>query len=296
MRRLSAVAVFVLSLVLVTGCGSTLVRVNERFSLDVPWEDYERVVIRTGNGHVELFSEEREGAAIGGVKQAGGLTWMEAEENLGRVAIIAQPDETDASTLMVRLEYPEALRHKSMGADFEIRVPAPCAADIATANGYIRVRGLRDRAVLHTGNGRIIAEDVTGDIQAESSNGRIVVRRVDGMCELKTSNGRIEAHDVNGSVRATTSNGSIFVRATPPPEGRAIMQSSNGSIKAVLPPNLHGTLSLRCDNGRVSADLFGIALSNTHWSKQAVEAQLNGGGSGEIRAHTSNGSITIECQ
>jgi len=296
MRRWSLAAVFVLSLVWTAGCSSTLVQVHERFALDVPWTDYERVHVRTTDGHVELISEQRDGAAITGIKQAGGLTWSEARRNLEQVTVVSEPDAADASTLIVRLDYPAELRNKSVGASLEIRVPAPCAADVATANGRISVRGLRGPAVLHTSNGRITVADVAGDVRGESSNGRIVVRAIDGTCELKTSNGRIEAHDVNGSVRAATSNGSIFVRATPPPEGYAIMQSSNGAIRAVLPPEIQGTLRVHSSNGRLSVDLGDAALSHVHGSEHAIEAQLNGGGGGEIIAQTSNGSIILQSQ
>jgi hypothetical protein len=278
------------------GCNGALCREAERFLLDVPWDGYERVVVRTGNGHVELLSGGGDDIRISGVKRAGGLTWKEARENLDRLTIIAQPDQADPTTFRIELKVPPELCNKGPGASFDVRVPEACAADIATGNGRVRVCGLKGSAQVHSSNGRIIVQDVDGSVGAGTSNGSIVVSSVAGDCQLKTSNGRIEVQDVDGSVSAATSNGSIFVRATPPPEGYAVLQTSNGSIRALLPPNMRGRLSLCTGHGRVSTDLEGVTLADPRWSKDSMEAEINGGGKGKVVARTSNGSITLECR
>jgi len=314
MRRSVLISGLALIVIAAPGCGSTLVRVSERFALDVPWNDYQRVVVRTHNGHVELLTDEGEGIRISGVKRAGGLTWAEAQDNLDQLTIVAEPDQADPTTLAVELDAPDLLRHKSIGASFDIHVPQPCAADIATDNGHIHVRRARDTALLRTNNGAITVEQVdgrvdastsngrvhavsiTGDLQANTSNGRLIADTVDGNCQLTTSNGRIRVRKANGSVWATTSNGSIDVSATPPPAGEVVLRTSNGSITADLPPNLQGTLDIHSSNGRVSTDLDGISLTRVRWSKRSFEAEMNGGGEGRISARTSNGSITLNCR
>ncbi len=155
------------------GCNGTLVRVSESFVLDLPWDDYQRVVVRTRNGHVELLAGDTEALCVSGTKKAGGLTWDEAAENLAQLKIVAEPDETDPTTFVIELEAPASLRHKSPGASFDIRVPRACAADVETDNGHIRVRGARDSVHLRTGNGRITVEQVDGRVEAFTSNGLI---------------------------------------------------------------------------------------------------------------------------
>jgi DUF4097 and DUF4098 domain-containing protein YvlB len=297
-----------------TGCGTALVRVSESFALDLPWDNYQRVVVRTHNGHVELLADETEALRVSGVKRAGGLTWGEAQENLEQLTIIAKPDGADSTTFLIELDAPDALRNKSIGASFDIHVPQPCAADIATDNGHIRLRGGKDSVLLRTSNGQITIEQVdgrieaytsnglihatfiAGDLYADTCNGRIIVDTIDGDCRLDTSNGRIRVRKANGSLRAITSNGSISVTGTPPPDGEVVLRTSNGSITADLPSNLRGTLDIHTSNGRVSTNLGSASLTGVRWSKQLFEAEMNGGGDGRISARTSNGSITLNCR
>jgi hypothetical protein len=314
MRRAMLISALAAMAISATGCGSSLVRVSENFTLDLPWNDYEHVVVRTRNGHVELFTDKADGLRVSGVKQAGGVTWTEAQDNLDQLTIVAEPEQADPKTLVVELDAPESLRHKSIGASFDIHVPQPCATDIATDNGHIHVRGARDSALLRTSNGAITMEQVdgqvdastsngrihavfiTGKLQARTSNGRLIADTIDGDCQLNTSNGRIRVRKANGSVWATTSNGSIEVSATPPPAGEVVLCTSNGSITADLPPNLCGTLDIHASNGRVSTDLDNVSLTRVHWSKRSFEAEMNGGGAGRVSARTSNGSITLNCR
>jgi hypothetical protein len=296
MRRWVLASVLAATASALTGCGTTLVRVSERFSLDAPWEGYQRVVVRTANGHVELFSGEGDEIRISGEKRAGGLTLGEAYDNLDQLRIVAAPDESDPTTFVIKYDFPETLRYKQLGASFDIRVPEPCTADITTGNGHIHVRGLKERALLRTCNGRIIIEDVDGHIDAETSNGRIIAESVGGECRLRTSNGRVEVREARGNVWVNTSNGAIWAQATPPPEGEVVLHTSNGPIHADLPANLRGTLTLHTSNGRVSTELHDVTLNDPRWSNHSFEAKMNGGGNGKIVARTSNGSITLNCR
>lgn len=313
-RRVLVLSLAVMAVAL-TGCSSTLFRASERFGLDVPWDDYERVVVRTRNGHVELLPGASDEIRISGVKEAGGLTLGEAQANLDRLTIVAEPDDTDPTTFVIAVEIPTELRHKSVSASLDVRVPESCAADINTGNGYIRAQGLNNHVTLQTSNGRIIVEDVrgrveavtsngrvqatniAGDLEVDTSNGRIIADVVTGDCRLTTSNGRVQVRRADGNVWVNTSNGSIFVEATPPPEGQVVLETSNGSIRADLPPTLRGTLSLRSTNARVDTTFDdAVTLRRPRWSKRTFEAELNGGGAGQIRLRTSNGSVTLNCR
>jgi hypothetical protein len=296
MRRWGLALVLAAMLAALTGCGGTLVRVSERFTLNAPWDDYQRVVVRTANGHVELSSGEGDEIRISGTKRAGGLTLGEAYDNLDQLTVVAEADESDPTTVVIECDFPEALRHKQLGASFDIRVPKPCAADVATGNGRIHVRGLKERALLKTSNGGITVEDVDGNVEAATSNGRIIAESVGGDCRLRTSNGRIEVRSAHGNVWATTSNGAIRAEATPPPEGEVVLQTSNGAIRADLPSNLRAALELHTSNGHVSTDLGDVTITDLHWSRHSFRAKINGGGAGRISARTSNGSITLNCR
>ena len=296
-----------------SGCGPAF-HAKRGFLLDVPWEDYQRIVVRTRNGGVELSVEQGDDMRIEGELRARGYTQAEADEILERLTIVAEPDAADPTTFLVELEYPDELRRRSVGARLNIRIPQPCAADITTNNGRIVARGLKGEIELHTSNGRIIAQEIVGGVRARSSNGRIHLRDVAGPvnartsngpilaeaiggdCDLKTSNCSVEVRQARGSVLVTTSNGRIRVAAEPPEDGEVVLRTSNGSIHADLPAHIRGRLVLHTSNARVHTDMDTVTLRGPRWSRRSFEAEMNGGGPGRIFVRTSNGSITLNCR
>jgi len=296
------------------GCGSPMMRVAEKFSIDLGWEDYERMVVSTSNGSISLVNDGAEQIEINGEMYARGHTLEEARDYLDQLKIISQPSESDASTFVVELEAPSALRGKNTGASFDIRIPASCAADLQTGNGAIRARCLQDHVLMKTSNGRIDAQEiegeveaassngrihlvyVNGDVTAETSNGRVIADGVIGDCVLTTSNGAVTARDIKGAVRAETSNGAIRVEADPGADGIVYMRTGNGDITAELTPETRGELILSVSNGRIRTDLGAATLSRIHQTKRSIRAELNGGGDGRIEGRTSNGSIILNCR
>jgi DUF4097 and DUF4098 domain-containing protein YvlB len=298
-----------------TGCGSSPVRVTRDFSLDVPWQDYDRIIVRTVNGSVRLsHAEGAANATVSGSKQAGGLTLAEADRNVELLEVFADADPANPRRLLVELRYPDELRHRNIGASFVIGLPKPVGVDVSTGNGRIDADGLAGPALLHTSNGDVVlnrlsgdaeirtsngdvhARDVAGLLRAESSNGDIVVHGVGGDCSVETTNGGVEITQARGSIEVLTSNGRVRVEGQPPAEGRVKLVSSNGGIHATLPSSMKGKLDLSCSNGGVHTELGPMTLSRPHFSRRAIEAEMNGGGGGQIICRTSNGSITLNCR
>jgi len=313
MYRWVGLSLFVVTAAALVGCGS-IVRVARDFSFTASWEDYQRVVVNTHNGRVELAATGTAEIDISGTKSAGGLTYAEAEQNLDQVTIVAEPDAADPTTFRISVDYPVHLRGKSIGASFVIHVPEPCAAEVATGNGSIRAEDLKDNVVLRTSNGSITLSDIAGDVRARTTNGRVKAERIDGKlcvdtsngsvsvravegaCDLETSNGPVEAMDVHADISVTTSNGRIRVEATPPDDASVILRTSNGSIHVTLPATMRGDLALSTSNGRVSTSMDQVSLTSPNWSRRRFEAVMNGGGGGRIVARSSNGSITFICR
>lgn len=310
--RKSLLAVAGLTLLLTSvGCGGSLVRVRRDFSQRERWTAYERVVVETRNGAVEIVGNAG-GTEIdlSGTLQAGGLTLAEAEDNLDQLEVVAEPAPEDPRTFLVRFKYPDHLHNKGLGASFKLKLPEACHAEVNTGNGNVTIHAMRSARV-RTSNGTVEGRDITGELDAESSNGMMYAQRVAGPVRLDTSNGRIvvreggtsvygrssngdvEVVGVTGDVDVVTSNGSIRLEGSPPPDARIVMSTSNGSITARLPETLAGRVSLRCSNGRVTADMGDASFTRPRMSKNVFEAEMNGGGSGEVVATTSNGSVTL---
>ena len=310
MSRRMVHAVFAVVLLVPAGCHTY--RERQDFDLKVPWRDYQRVVVRTNNGSVELSKADVPEIRIRGAKHASAPTLAKARERLERVTIVAEPDPTDSSVLRVTVKSPLLLGGGGTGASFEIQVPASCAADIRTSNGRIVVSELKGDSLLETSNGEVVIDGVNGEVRARTSNGRITARDMTGDltavthngaiqveaaggdCDLETSNGKVHAVDLRGSVRARTSNVGIRLDAAPPEKGEVVLRTSNGSLHLTLPASLRADLDLRTSNGLVQMNLQDVPLRARLWSQNRVKAKMNDGGGSTITATTSNGLITVE--
>ncbi len=264
MNRRVALAVFAAMLFTLSGCRTYGVR--EDLHLTAPWNDYQRVVVRTCNGSVALSTGDVPEIRISGTKHARAPTVAEAEKKLERLTVIAGPDSRDASVFVVELECAGLLRNQSVGASFEIQVPAPCAADVRTGNGSIVVNHLKDEALLETSNGQVTVDNVSGKVDALSRNGRITAKNVTGDLTAITTNAQVKLDDVTGVVNARSSNGGIAVENV---TGDLTAATSSGAIDV---KSVRGNCKLKTSNGTI----------------QVQDAQ------GSVEATTSNGNIRVD--
>ena len=314
MRRLLISFYGAMILLLSAGCGILPVRYERAFSYTAPWNDYDRVVVRTRNGDVTLASAHVDQIRIDGTLRAEHITQYDVENYVDQIEIAYRDDELDPRVFLIELTVPAVLRNKAVGAEFHVLVPTPCEAKIHTSNGDVEVRKLKGGADLQTSNGRVFAENIVGPLDvrtsngqiravyveggvtADTSNGRVVVDGVKGDCQLGTSNGMIHAGAVQGGVRAETSNGDIEVNARPGTDGQVILKTSNGDIDVDLPTDLTGTIELETSNGIVRIDTGMMMLARVSQSKRRFSADMNGGGIARIEARSSNGSVTLNCR
>lgn len=128
-------------------------------------------------------------------------------------------------------------------------------------------------------------------VDVETVNGGLDVNGVSSEIEAETVNGTINARTTGGPVHARTVNGSINV-------AMGVFNSSsdleyetvNGSVTLELPSNFGGQMDLSTVNGRVNTD-FPITITGT-LSPRRLRGSI-GSGSGNIRASTVNGSVSL---
>lgn len=299
-----------------TGCGN-LFTAREAISLDADWGSFERVIVESRNGDVDVRVAPAAGSQrvrVSGEKWAGGGTQNSAQELLSQMHVSAAPDAADSKALRVRLDWADSMRMRNFGADLKIELPVAAAAEIRTSNGRVEARGLVRRVFADTSNGNVVLADIDGDVQvdtsngavraervrgsliADTSNGGIVAHEIGGACRMDTSNGNVEVVGAKGAIRAESSNGSLRIDADPPAEAVIELTTSNGGITARLPAGLRGDLHLHTSNGSITTELGNATLSNPSWSKNDIRARLNGGGAGRLSARTSNGSVRLTCR
>ncbi len=286
-------------LLLVTGVGGCVIatggaaQARRPFDRTTSWGDYERIVVRSRNGAVDLKVGSGTDVKVSGELYASALTQDRALEHLNELDVTVGPADNEPRTLVIAFDPPDWGPQCSAGATMRVVVPQPCPAEVSTCNGRVSAEGLVGPVRLETSNGSVAAEGIDGDLTAESTNGAIDVRNITGYCELQTSNGDILAHDVRGNVLADTSNGRIAAEITPPIDGQVVLRSSNGSIDATLPGRMTAEWHLRTSNGRAQAHFGQTPVEIRRLSRTQVQATTNGGGSGRVEAATSNGSVTV---
>lgn len=106
------------------------------------------------------------------------------------------------------------------------------------------------------------------------------------LSRIVTSNGPITVRDIDGDVRLHTSNGPVRLSDM---AGAVDVQTSNGPVAAA---SLRGSAKIRTSNGPVRiADISGE--SNVTTSNGPVEITMSQPPRGGVRAHASNGAITL---
>jgi hypothetical protein len=124
----------------------------------------------------------------------------------------------------------------------------------------------------HTVNGKVEANNLTGDVEAKTVNGSINV-------------------STTGLARATTVNGSITAVM-----GRADwsddleFKTVNGGIDLSFPSSLSAQVEAKTLNGDISTD-FPLTITGT-FSKRRLTGTIGGGGR-DLRLETVNGSVQI---
>lgn len=182
----------------------------------------------------------------------------------------------EAGAVRIRTVRPSG-RYRNMGAKYFIRVPRQVELErIASSNGAIRV------------------EDVEGTARLETSNGSIRLRKVSGRLDARTSNGSIEGDDVASDAILRTSNGAVRLTQM---RGSLDASTSNGGIQARI-AKVGAQKSFRFDTSNGSIDVAFEALEGNdvraHTSNSSITLRLPPSIKAQFRADTSHGSITSD--
>ncbi len=281
MKRALAFASAAAMAMQVVGCSTPPLRVTESFSFSQPWNDYERIEVRTHNGKVELRSSDVTEIQVSGVKGINVWSLDDAHKALDDLSVQARPAPDRPDTLLVELQYPELLSQSSPGARLVIKIPEPCAADVRTSWGAIEVADLAGDVMLDTSHGSIKADRIAGELQATTSWGGVTANSIEGSCSAESEHGPLTVEGVGGKLHARTSWGDVRAKAV---QGSGTLETSHGVIEA---QDIGGELRAETSWGRVTVN--GIAGPCTvRTSHGGVHLE---GVQGDIRAATSWGDV-----
>jgi hypothetical protein len=275
---------------------------TETYELNAPARPGGKLILRADMGSVEITpgsGNQLEGRVVLRVYAA-------SEEKARRVfdAYHLSARSIEAGGFYVSGEFSGSRHHDgSMGAEFEIKLPARFNLDVETQGGDIFLQApLQGEARLTTAGGDIQATDISGPIKVETAGGgislgnlgaRAEVRTAGGSIHLgnvrgdatiETSGGEIQVGQVEGTLRAETAGGDVVIAGA---AGQVMAQTAGGQIEvgptggSVRAETAGGSIRLRGARGRVVADTAGGSIDLL---------QLGAG----VRASTSAGRILAE--
>lgn len=128
------------------------------------------------------------------------------------------------------------------------------------------------------------------NVEAATVNGRVLVDDVQGDVDAKTVNGSVDV-STTGIAQATTVNGSIKVRMGDGDWQDGLeFRTVNGSIDVTMPGNVDADLAAKSMNGHVDTD-FPITVSG-RVSSHRLSGTIGDGGP-RLRMETINGGIEL---
>jgi hypothetical protein len=192
---------------------------------------------------------------------------------------------------------------RSVGAEFDINLPARFNLDVETQGGDIGLQGpLQGEARLTTAGGDIHAMDISGPTKVETAGGGISLGNLGARAEartaggsihigniqgdgtIETSGGEIQVGQVDGTLRAETAGGDVVIAGA---SGQVMAETAGGQIQigptggGVRVETAGGSIRLRGARGPVVAETAGGSID-----------LLQLGAS--VRANTSEGRILAE--
>lgn len=175
----------------------------------------------------------------------------------------------------VTVTLPKGVRLRASTGNGDVLVEkASNDVDIASGNGDIRISLTAGRVSASTGNGELEIAGATGPVQANTGNGRVYVTTSTGPVEANTGNG-----EINVTMKAL-SNASDMQ-----------FNTGNGSITVALPSSFNGEIDASTGNGEFRSDfeIRVIGRLNPHH----VRGTIGSGGGQLIRMSSGSGRLEL---
>lgn len=191
--------------------------------------------------------------------------------------------------------------HVTIGTRHEphvtVETPSELDLDARTADGGLKVNGIKGVLQLHTSDGSMDVSDVSGSLHLVSSDGSIRVHNASGSLESRSSDGKVriegrfsgvQVHTSDGGLELTLAEGSLLTSSSR-------VESSDGPVTVHLPRNMAADLEIRSSDGHVDCKLplvmngFDSRIDSGH----SIRGRLNGGGV-PLVIHTHDGNATID--
>jgi hypothetical protein len=253
------------------------------------------LTVRTFDGSIEIRPWDREEVLVDIERRAG--SEAEAKE------IVVETSSQDG---VVRIEAKQPERHgffehaggRSPRVRMLLTVPRRVNVDARTGDGAILARDLSGRIELRTGDGSIRLQGVDGDIRISTGDGAVTAGELQGRVSVSTGDGSVNLSGRLDELTARAGDGAIDVDALPGSTMRDdwAISTGDGSVRLRLPAGFNADLDAHTGDGGIVTN--GVALVQPRPERRRggdVRGRVGSGGQ-LLTIRTGDGAIDVRAQ
>jgi hypothetical protein len=219
------------------------------------------------------------------------------------------PDQTAAEALVVNqtqdgnkitIEAPSPQERRVVNfnnghsVNFTVTLPRRVVLEARTGDGSINIDGLQGTIDLNSGDGRIIASRLDGQLKAHTGDGSIRIDQAVGKIDADSGDGSIDITGRLDELAVRTGDGPVRVEAT---SGSAMksdwrITTGDGRVALRLPGDFNASVDASTGDGSVRVDGIDTPRTGDDSERRRVVGQLGTGGA-TLHIRSGDGSVDV---
>lgn len=231
--------------------------VKENISKDA---DINKLLVRNSFGDIKLKPYDQKSIKVEANVNVKYNDEQAAKDYVNNIVKITEGAQTEIAVQ----EYNGFDKNKFARAsvDFVVYVPQNVYAEIKNSFGDIYAEGVTKDLTITNMHGKIIINEIGGNVTASNSFGDVEINGVGGAIQINNQHGEINASDIKGDSKLDTSFGDIEATNI---DGNLIVKNNYGKIVA---KNIKGNGDIRTSFGDIDAsDIDGNTIVNDNNGK-----------------------------
>jgi DUF4097 and DUF4098 domain-containing protein YvlB len=182
--------------------------------------------------------------------------------------------------------------HKSVHV--QLNIPREADLDLHSGDGRITAENLNGKATLRSGDGDIQITSGKGAFNIETGDGRVECQNIEGDLHAETKDGGVRIDGVFTTLDLHTGDGSIDAEARPGSKMTSgwSVRTGDGSVTLRLPDGFPADLDVHTGDGHITMDFPVTIESGASLKQNAIRGKMNGGGQ-VLEIKTGDGNITL---
>jgi DUF4097 and DUF4098 domain-containing protein YvlB len=251
-RQLKATGWLVISLLLVFSAAAAKEKYEEKFDKTVALAKDGKVDISNVSGDITVVSWNQDQVKIEAVKYSEASSIEKAKENAAKVTIeVVQ----EGSLLRIETKYPKSGsfwggESVNVSVDYKLWIPEKAALKANNVSGDVTAESIGGAAALKAVSGDIRLTKAASGADCNSVSGNVTVTDLAGSAFLKSVSGDVKASQIKGSVEAESVSGEIeLLDVSEAPTVRA--KALSGGVEYRGSISKQGNYSLKSHSGDV---------------------------------------------